>query len=43
MWLNYQKGYAYDVAQNDFDYNVKLVKRVCSSDYFDLFLHVISK
>ena len=38
----YREGFTYDVAQNDFDYNVTLVSGVCSSDYFDLYLQAIS-
>lgn len=41
--LFYQKGFTYDVAQNDFDYNVTLVSGVCGSDYFDLYLQAIGK
>ena len=37
----YQEGFTYDVAQNDFDYNVTLVSGVCGEDYFDLFLRTI--
>ncbi len=39
----YQKGFTYDVAENDFDYNVTLVSGVCGSDYFDLYLQAIEK
>lgn len=38
----YQEGFTYDVAKNDYDYNVTLVSGVCASDYFDLYLKAIS-
>ncbi len=41
--LFYQNGFTYDVAQNDFEYNVTLVSGVCGSDYFDLYLQAIGK
>ena len=34
----YKKGFTYDVATNDFDYNVVLISDVDKADYFDLFL-----
>ena len=38
----YQEGFTYDVAQNDFVYNVNLLSDVCEEDCFDLYLHTIS-
>ena len=37
----YQEGFTYDVADNDYDYNITLVGSVEKSDYFDLFLQTI--
>lgn len=37
----YQQGFTYDVAVNDFDYNVTLVSGVNGADYFDLYLQAI--
>ena len=38
----YREGFTYDVAQNDYDYNVTLVSGVCGEDYYNLFLQTIS-
>lgn len=38
----YQEGFTYDVAQNDFVYNVTLGREVCGADYFNLYLRAIS-
>jgi len=40
--LFYKEGFTYDVADNDFDYNVTLVTGVNGKDYFDLYLKAIS-
>lgn len=37
----YKKGFTYDAAKNDFDYNVTLVNDVDKADYFDLYLKAI--
>jgi len=34
----YKEGFTYDVASNDFDYNVTLVSRVDGADFFDRYL-----
>ena len=39
--LFYKKGFTYDVAENNFNYNVTLVSGVNRSDYFRLFLETI--
>ena len=39
----YQEGFTYDVAKNDFVYNVTLVTGVNKADYFDLYLRTISE
>ena len=39
----YKQGFTYDVAGNDFDYNVSLISSVGQTDYFDLYLQAISK
>ena len=39
--IYYQEGFTYDIAQNDFDYNITLVNDVDKSDYFDLYLEAI--
>lgn len=41
--LFYKEGFTYDVAKNDFDYNVTLVSGVSSPDYFNLYLQAISQ
>jgi purine nucleosidase len=38
----YRQGFTYDVAKNDFDYNVELVTDVDEADYFYLFLRSIT-
>ena len=38
----YQEGFSYDIAVNDFTYNVTLITGVNKEDYFDLFLKTIS-
>ena len=35
--IYYQKGFTYDVAKNDFDYNVELVTKVDKANYYPLF------
>lgn len=37
----YQKGFQYDVVNNDFDYNVTLVTKVDAEKYFDKYLSAI--
>ena len=37
----YRKGFTYDVAANDFDYNVRLVNEVVKSDYFTMYRDAI--
>lgn len=37
----YQKGFTYDVAKNDFDYNVTLVTRVDGAHFFDRYREAI--
>ena len=37
----YKEGYTYDVAKNDFDYNVTLVSRVDKREFFRLFLRAV--
>ncbi len=39
--IYYQKGFTYDIAKNDFDYNVTLVNDVDKAHYFDLYLKTI--
>ncbi|MBE5847781.1 MAG: nucleoside hydrolase [Lachnospiraceae bacterium] len=39
--LFYKKGHTYDVATNNYDYNVTLVSGVRASDYFNLFLDTL--
>ena len=39
----YKQGFTYDVAANDFDYNVSLISSVNQADYFNLYLQAISK
>lgn len=38
----YKEGFTYDVAQNDFDYNITLVRSVHGADYFDLYMQTIT-
>ncbi len=37
----YRKGFTYDVAANDFDYNVRLVNEVVKSDFFTMYRDAI--
>ncbi len=39
----YQEGFTYDVAANDYIYNVSLVNDADRLDYFDLYLQTITK
>lgn len=39
----YREGFTYDVAENDYDYNVTLVSDICGEDFFDLYLQAIVK
>ena len=38
----YKEGFTYDVAKNDFDYNVTLVSKVDKESYFDNFKKTIT-
>ena len=38
----YREGFTYDVATNDFDYNVTLVSDVDSAEYFNLYLDMVA-
>lgn len=37
----YKEGFTYDVAKNDFDYNVSLINDVDKANYFNLYLKTI--
>ncbi len=37
----YQDGFTYDEVENDFNYNATLVRGVCASDFFPLFVRTI--
>lgn len=39
----YKEGFTYDVAENDFDYNVTLVTDVAGGDYFGLYLKAVKQ
>lgn len=41
MVIYYQEGFTYDIADNDFDYNVTLVNEVDGASYFNDFLSAI--
>lgn len=38
----YQEGMTYDIAENDFDYNITLVTDVEQSDYFELYIQAVT-
>ncbi len=39
--IYYQQGFTYDVANNDFDYNVTLINEVDKGNYFNYYLETI--
>ena len=39
----YKEGFTYDVAANDYDYNVTLVSGVAGLDYFELYLKAVGR
>jgi purine nucleosidase len=43
MVILYQEGFTYDVAKNDYHYNLTLITGVHQSDYFSLYLDTIGK